>query len=190
MRRLHGAPCAPLLPCCHCQHTVEASSAGDPNDGRPGYVAHAFYIARQPPCSGVSWLVPLSSLRCYLRVSERLCYLLPNCTACIDVLFRRSLHYLSFMLPIVARRPPCSCVWWLRCLRAAVSVCVFRDCTTYCTTALLHFVPPFTALLRYRTIGQLVPLHYDNCSNLDATGPLLPALLLHYRTVTSLVLAG
>ena len=78
--------------------------------------------------------MPLSSVRCYLRVFQRLYYLLPDRAACI--------------------------------------------------------VPPFTALLRYRTTGQLVPLHYDDCSNLDATGPLLPALLLHYRTVTSLVLAG
>ena len=119
----------------------------------------------------------LSSVRCYLRVSERLCYLLPNCTACIAVLFRRSLHYLSFMLPIVARRPPCSCVWWLRCLRAAVSVCVSR---------LYYLLHNRTAALFRRSLHCFVTVLlgnwyrctiYDNCSNLDATGPLLPALL-------------
>ena len=74
-----------------------------------------------------------------------------------------------------------------RCCLCVCFATVLLTAQPHCCT-----VPPFTALLCYRTTGQLVQLHYDNCSNLDATGPLLPALLLHYRTVTSLtlVLAG
>ena len=69
-------------------------------------------------------------------------------------------------------------------------------CPTVLLTAQLHCctVPPSTALLCHCTIGQLALFHYNNCTTLDFTGPLLansttallPTIRLHHCTVSRL----
>ena len=137
MRRLHGAPCAPLLPCCHCQHTVEASSAGDPKmDGR----AMLLMLSILP----ASHLVLVSHGWCLCHLCGAICVCLSDCatycpTALLALLCCSAVHcttcrLCSLSLPAGHLVPVSG--GFVVC--ALLSLCVFRDCTTYCTTALLH----------------------------------------------------